>query len=148
MITGHIDEWLMMICLDKTNTCPRDLRFSVIIWRFLDGISGHNHPKCSSYSLNIHGHVPIYNMFETKYMVPYDWFTLIVSHSHTLTHMLWTNPMLCQLHYCNSKSTEQDVKHRYSTPLIVHCIYRPKISHLIVWCHSIYLSRYWPCICN
>ena len=30
-----------------------NLRFSVIIWRSLDGISGHNHPKCSIYSLII-----------------------------------------------------------------------------------------------
>ena len=29
-----------------------NLRFSVLIWRSLDGISGHNHPKCSIYSLN------------------------------------------------------------------------------------------------
>ena len=29
-----------------------NLRFSVIIWRSLDGISGHNHHKCSIYSLN------------------------------------------------------------------------------------------------
>ena len=33
-----------------------NLRFSVIIWRSLDGISGHNHHKCSIYSLSIQLH--------------------------------------------------------------------------------------------
>ena len=47
-----------MMCNMFWRVQPRDpqiitsnLRFSVIIWRSLDGISGHNHPKCSIYSL-------------------------------------------------------------------------------------------------
>ena len=39
-----------------------NLRFSVMNWRFLDGISGHNHPKYSIYSLNDqwHSYVCVY----------------------------------------------------------------------------------------